>query len=40
MRQMLKRLTVGVLLTAAVLVCTAFGASRETVITVGVIAGS
>lgn len=40
MRQMLKRLTAGVLLTAAVLVCTAFGASRETVITVGVIAGS
>ena len=40
MKQILKRLTAGVLLAAAVLAGTAFGASRETVLTVGVVAGS
>nr|WP_302665799.1 sugar ABC transporter substrate-binding protein [uncultured Agathobaculum sp.] len=40
MKQILKRLTAGVLLAAAALAGTAFGASRETVLTVGVVAGS
>ncbi len=40
MRQGIKRLAAGVLLSAVVLAATAFGASRETVLTVGVVAGS
>lgn len=40
MKQMVKRLLGGVLLTAVVLMMTAFGAAQETVLTVGVVAGS
>lgn len=40
MRQGIKRLAAGVLLSAVVLAATVFGASRETVLTVGVVAGS